>query len=89
MKITLKGIIYLVNIRFFKGSNTSCYKRMKFCSNIFFDKQIFISLKPVFTNNPDTTEFEEAFAWKLGRGYTNSIGTGPRRDRTTQSICEC
>ena len=39
-------------------------------------------------NSQDNSEFEDAFAWKLGRGYTNSIGTGPRRDRTTQSVCK-
>ena len=29
-----------------------------------------------------------AYQWKLNRGYTSSVGTGPKADRTTQSVCK-
>ena len=53
--------------------------------------EIFIDFEsgwPWNTVPHDQSEFADAYDWKLGRGYTNSIGTGPRRDRTTQSICK-
>ena len=33
--------------------------------------------------------YPDAFEWKLNRGYTNSVGTGPKSDRTTQSVRDC
>ena len=33
--------------------------------------------------------YPDAFEWKLNRGYTNSVGTGPKSDRTTQSVGDC
>ena len=33
-------------------------------------------------------DYPGAYQWKLNRGYTSSVGTGPKADRTTQSVCE-
>ena len=33
-------------------------------------------------------DYPGAYQWKLNRGYTSSVGTGPKADRTTQSVCK-
>ena len=35
------------------------------------------------TRDPD---YPDAFEWKLNRGYTNSVGTGPKADRQVQTL---
>ena len=30
--------------------------------------------------------YPDAFEWKLNRGYTNSVGTGPKADRQVQQL---